>query len=53
VNCPPAPGPENKALWMVDAPGAEQIARSVMPGRKLLRFTWENDVPTVRPVPAP
>jgi hypothetical protein len=50
VNCPPAPGPENDALWMIDAPGAEQVARSVLPERQLLRFSWENNVPTVRPV---
>jgi hypothetical protein len=51
VNCPPAPGPENKALWMSDVLGADQIARNVLPGRKLLRFSWENNVPTVRAVP--
>jgi hypothetical protein len=38
---------------MFDAPGSEQIARAVLPGRKLLRFAWENDVPTVRPVASP
>jgi hypothetical protein len=51
VGFAPAPAPENGALWMIDASGAEQIARSVLPARKLLRFAWENNVPTVRPVP--
>jgi hypothetical protein len=51
VNCPPAPAPENDALWMIDGPSADAIARRVLPERRLLRFSWENDVPTVRPVP--
>lgn len=51
VNCAPAPGPQNETLWMIDAPGAEQLARSLMPERKLVRFSWQNNLPIVQPLP--
>lgn len=51
VNFPPAPGPENSALWMIEGMNAEQIARAQLPGRKLFRFAWLGNVPTVTPLP--